>query len=76
MGNRGNKPTKIPSEIRDYLLNYPECSKHYNVNKFAILSKGRNIYYSSVLESPLKEIYKPKLFKQKFVFYTNLYKLL
>ena len=50
MANRGNKPTKSPSAIRNHLLNYQECSKHYYDNKFTILTKGRNIYHLSVLE--------------------------
>ena len=47
MAKRGNKPTKSPSAIGDLLLNYPECSKHYNDNKFTILIKGCNIYHLS-----------------------------
>ena len=76
IANKGNKPTKTPSEIRDHLLNYLECSKHYNDNNFTILTKARNIYHLSVSESPFIETHKPKLCKQKLVYNTNLYKLL
>ena len=72
MANRGNKPTKSSSAIRDHLLNYLECSKHYNDNKFTTLNKGRNIYLLDFFYKSLE----PKLSKQKFFYNTNLYRLL
>ena len=71
MANRGSKPIKNSSAIRDHLLNCLECSKHYNDNKFIILTKGRNMYHLNVLEPPFIKTYKPKLCKQKFVCNTN-----
>ena len=75
MANRNNKPTKSPSAIRDHLLNCPKCSKHYNGNKFTILTKERYIYLLSVLESLFIKTYKPKLCKQncieKYLFNKN-----
>ena len=76
MANNGYKPTKSPSAIGDHLLNYPECYKHHNDNKLTSLTKGRNIYHLCVLESLFIKTFKPKLYKQKFVYNTNLYKLL
>ena len=76
MVNRGYKPIKSPSAITYNLLSYPECSIHYNGDKFTILTEGRNIYHLSVLVSLFIKTYEPKLCKQKFVYNTNLYKLL
>ena len=76
MSNGQNKPTKSPSAIGEHLLNNLECSKNYNDNKFSIISKGRNVYHLSVLESLFIKTYKPNLCKQKFVYNSNLYKLL
>ena len=75
MANKGIKPNKSPSAIGNYLLS-PECSKLYNDNRLTILTKGRNIYHLSVLESLFIKNYKPKLCRQKLVYNTNLYKLL
>ena len=76
MINGQNKPIKSPSAIGDHLLNNPDCSKHYSDNKFSIISKGRNLYHLSVLESLFIKTYKPNLCKQKFVYNSNLFKLL
>ena len=39
MANGDNKHNKSPSAIVDHLLNNTECSKHYNDDKFSILTK-------------------------------------
>ena len=76
MANRGDTTNKIPSAIGDHFINYPECSKNYNDNKFTMLTKGRTIYLLSVLDSLFIKTYKRKLCKQKLVYNTNLYKVL
>ena len=65
MANKGNKPTNSRSAIGDHLLNNPECSKHYNDNKFTILNKGRNICLLTVLDTLFIKTYQPKICKQK-----------
>ena len=71
-----NKPSNNSSAIAEHLLNNIDCSKNYNDSRFSILSKARNLYHLSVLESLFIKTFKPKLCKQKFVYKSNLYKLL
>ena len=75
MANGDNKPNKSPSPIGDHLLINPECSKHYNDDKFSILTQGRNMYHPSVLESLFIETFKPRLCKEKLVYNSSLYRL-
>ena len=51
------------SFIHEHVLNNPNCAKNYNDSRFKILSKVRNRYYLSVLES----IYIKTNSSQKFV---------
>ena len=76
MANGDNKPNKSPSTIGDHLLNNLECSKYYNDDKFSIITKGRNLYHISLLESLFIKTNQPKLCKEKFVYNSNLYNLL
>ena len=71
-----NKPIKSQSAIGEHLLNNLECAKNYNDNMFSIVCKGRNMYHLSVLESIFIKTSKPSLCKQKFVYNSNLLKLL
>ena len=71
-----NKLIKSQSAIGEHLSNYLECSKIYNDSMFSIICKGRNMYYLSVLESLFEKTNKPSLCKQKFVYNSNLFKLL
>ena len=64
MAIRGCKPSQSPSTIKDNLLSYSECFKHYNNNKFTVFTKSCNIYKLSVLEFSFVKIYKLKLFKK------------
>ena len=71
-----NKPSNSSSTIAEHLLNNIDCSKNYNDSRFSIISKARNLYHLSVLESLFIKTFKPKLCKQKYVYKSNLYKLL
>ena len=56
MVNRNSKRIKSPSAIGNHFLNYPECSKHYNDNKFMIQLKY--IVYITKIYRNLKYLFK------------------
>ena len=71
-----NKPIKSQLATGEHLLNNLKRSKNYNDNMFSIIFKGRNMYHLKVLESLFIKINKPSLCKLKFVYNSNLFKLL
>ena len=70
------KPSNRSSAIAEHLLNNSDCAKNYSDSNFSILSKARNDYHLSVLESLFIKTCKPNLCKQQYVYKSNLYKLL
>ena len=63
------------SAIAEHLLNDSDCAKSYSDCHFSIISKVRNDYPLSVLESLFIQTFKPNLCKQQYVYKFNFYKL-
>ena len=70
------KLSKRSSAIAEHLLNNCDCAKNISDSYFLIISKARNDYHQSVLESLFIKTFKPNLCKQQYVYKYNLYKLL
>ena len=51
--NDGVKPKGEQLSIHEHLLNNPICAENYLYSRFKILSRARNTYHLSVLESLL-----------------------
>ena len=64
------------SAIAEHFLNIPDCAKNYSDGHFPIISKARNDYHLSVLESLFIKTFKTNLCKQQYVYKSNLYKFL
>ena len=75
------KPSNRSSAIAEHLLNNSDCAKNYSDRIFSIISKVRNDYHLSVLESlPLVGrfffvLINLFLFIHILVFFNNVYKL-
>ena len=70
------KPSNRSSANAEHLLNNSDCAKNYSDRNFPIISKARNDYHLSILESLFIKTFKPNLCKQQYVYKSNLYKLL
>ena len=60
------KPKVEQSSIQEHLLNNPICAENYLNSRFEILSRARNTYHLSVLESLFIRTREPKICKQDF----------
>ena len=68
------KPKGEQSSIHQHLLNNPVCAENYLDNRFEILSRARNTYHLSVLESLFIRTREPKICKQRDFYNLKLYK--
>ena len=68
------KPKGEQSSIHQHLLNNPVCAENYLDNRFEILSRARNTYHLSVLESLFIRSREPKICKQRDFYNLKLYK--
>ena len=68
------KPKGDQSSIHEHLLNNPVCAKNYMDSRFKIVSRARNTYHLSVLESLFIRSLEPKICKQRDVYNLKLYK--
>ena len=72
--NDNLKPKGKKSSVHEHLLNSLSFAKNYLESRFEILSRARNTYYLSVLESLLIRTPEQKICKQRVFFNLKLYK--
>ena len=63
--------------IGDHLIQNPQCAQNYSDDRFTILTRGRNQFHLSTLESLFIQTMKPVLCRQKRqVYKTKIFKML